>query len=49
MDDKFFQMADEIWASVEGVDPEELEATIAEAVRAAKKVTARKIKARLRH
>jgi len=44
--DKFFQMVDEIRASVRDVDPEELEATIAEAVQAAKKVTAKKTKAR---
>jgi len=44
--DKFFQMVDEIRASVKDVDPEELEATIAEAVLAAKKVTAKKTKAR---
>lgn len=44
--DKFFQMVDEIRASVKDVDPEELEATIAEAVQAAKKVTAKRTKAR---
>lgn len=44
--DKFFQMVDEIRASVQDVDPEELEATLAEAVQAAKKVTAKKTKVR---
>jgi AbrB family looped-hinge helix DNA binding protein len=46
--DRFFQMVDEIRASVQDVDPEELEATIAEAVQAAKKVTAKRNKARPR-
>lgn len=44
--DKFFQLIDEIRTSVKDVDPEELEATIAKAVQAAKKVTAKKLKAR---
>jgi AbrB family looped-hinge helix DNA binding protein len=46
--DKFFQLVDEIRASVQDVDPEELEATIGEAVQAAKKVTAKRNKARPR-
>jgi AbrB family looped-hinge helix DNA binding protein len=44
--DKFFKMVDKIRASVKDVDPDELEATIAEAVQAAKKLTAKKTKAR---
>lgn len=37
--DKFFQMVNKIRSSVKDVDPEELEATIAEAVQAARKKT----------
>ncbi|MHC1727270.1 MAG: AbrB/MazE/SpoVT family DNA-binding domain-containing protein [Syntrophobacteraceae bacterium] len=44
--DKLFRMVDEIRASVKDVDPEDLDATISEAVLAAKKVTAKKLKAR---
>lgn len=46
--DRFFQMVNEIRASVGDVDPDELDSTIDEAVQAAKKVTAGKTKARQR-
>jgi len=46
--DRFFQMVDEIRASVKDVDPEQLDATITEALQAAKKVTAKRTKARPR-
>jgi len=42
---QFFQMVEEIRESVKDADPEELSAAIEEAVLAAKKATARKIKA----
>ncbi len=44
--DKFFRMVNKIWSSVKDVDPEELEATIAEAVQAARKATHKKLKPR---
>lgn len=43
---RFFQMTEQIRESVKDADPRELDEAIAEAVAAAKKVTARKIKAR---
>jgi AbrB family looped-hinge helix DNA binding protein len=44
--DRFFQMVDELRESVKDVDPQELDDAIKEAVAAAKKVTAKKLKAR---
>jgi AbrB family looped-hinge helix DNA binding protein len=43
---RFFEMTEQIRESVKDADPRELDEAIAEAVAAAKKVTARKIKAR---
>ena len=44
--EKFFKVVDEIRASAKDADPEEIEKEINEAVQAAKKVAAKKIKAR---
>jgi AbrB family looped-hinge helix DNA binding protein len=44
--DRFFKMVDEIREAVKDADPRELEEAIEEAVAAAKKATARKLKAR---
>ena len=44
--DEFFQMVDDFRKSVKDVDPEELDQAIAEAVAAAKKATARRLRAR---
>lgn len=43
---RFFEMTEQIRESVKDADPQELDEAIAEAVAAAKKVTARKIRAR---
>lgn len=43
---RFFQMTEQIRESVKDADPQELDEAIAEAVAAARKVTARKVKAR---
>jgi AbrB family looped-hinge helix DNA binding protein len=43
---RFFQMVEEIRESVKDADPQEVEAALAEAVQAAKKASAKRLKAR---
>lgn len=43
---RFFQMVEEIRESIRDADPREVDAALAEAVQAAKKATAKKVKAR---